>query len=79
MLNDQGGKCLGCNRDFALLSHVKNDVPHIDHCHVTNEIRGLLCRSCNHALGLVEDDPETLRNLAAYIETFKSRVKEQVV
>ena len=76
MLSDQKNICPGCNRDFSSLSNVKNDVPHVDHCHITNEIRGLLCRSCNHVLGLVDDNSETLRNLAAYIEAFKSRLKE---
>lgn len=78
MLCGQREKCAGCDRNFASLSNVKNDVPHVDHCHRTGEIRGLLCRSCNHVLGLTEDNSETLRNLAAYIEAFESRVKKQV-
>jgi len=44
-----------------------NDM-HIDHDHKTGEIRGVLCGGCNVALGSARDDPELLRNLAAYLE-----------
>ena len=31
--------------------------------------RGMLCRSCNSALGMLKDDPERVRSLLAYIES----------
>jgi hypothetical protein len=31
---------------------------HLDHCHTTGKIRGILCGSCNRALGLLNDKPE---------------------
>lgn len=40
----------------------------IDHCHESNEVRGVLCHNCNVTLGLVADDPERLRKLADYLE-----------
>lgn len=40
----------------------------IDHCHTTGKVRGLLCKDCNTALGIVEESPERLRALIAYIE-----------
>lgn len=44
----------------------------VDHDHVTGKIRGLLCRTHNTALGLLQDDLEVLTKMAAYIS--KSRL-----
>lgn len=40
---------------------------HIDHCHETGEVRGLLCSNCNVALGLVDDDEERLDRMMKYL------------
>jgi|SRR5665647_314117 len=40
---------------------------HVDHCHQTNQYRGLLCLRCNLALGMVDDDPEILMNMILYL------------
>lgn len=41
---------------------------HIDHCHSTGKIRGLLCSKCNHVLGLVNDDPQILLSAINYLD-----------
>lgn len=41
---------------------------HVDHCHESGKIRGVLCHGCNLALGNAEDNPERLRALADYLE-----------
>lgn len=40
---------------------------HVDHCHDTNKIRGVLCSECNKTLGLVKDDATRLQKLAEYL------------
>lgn len=37
----------------------------VDHCHKTNKIRGLLCTTCNFALGALDD------NITYFIEAIK--------
>ena len=47
----------------------------IDHDHSTGQVRGVLCRDCNLALGLVKDDLNTLEKMIGYLLKFivKSR------
>lgn len=42
-----------------------------DHDHATGKPRGILCRTCNLALGNMRDKPELLRAAAAYLERSK--------
>ena len=60
----QGGKCAICLCDPRTQAH---GVFHVDHCHSTGRVRGLLCRGCNHVLGHLNDDPENLRRAIAYL------------
>ncbi len=39
----------------------------VDHCHTHDTYRGVICRNCNIALGLVNDDPKILQSLIEYI------------
>jgi hypothetical protein len=40
---------------------------HVDHCHTTGKIRGLLCQRCNMGLGNFCDSPELLVKAIAYL------------
>ena len=44
-------------------------IAHVDHCHSTGEVRGLLCGPCNQALGLVREDPKILNSMLGYLES----------
>jgi|SRR5215831_11100800 len=39
----------------------------VDHCHETNTVRGLLCRSCNTALGLLQHDAQRIHRTLEYL------------
>lgn len=41
---------------------------HIDHDWETDEVRGLLCAPCNHAVGQTRDHIEWMRRAIAYLE-----------
>lgn len=41
---------------------------HVDHCHRTGKVRGLLCGKCNTAIGLLDDDAKRAMRVARYIE-----------
>jgi len=79
MLERQGGGCAICGKppgDTAL---------HVDHCHETGRVRGLLCFSCNAGLGQFKHDPELLEAALTYaavhwrIEGLKDEARRQDV
>ena len=43
---------------------------YVDHNHDTDTVRALACGPCNSALGLSNDDPTTLRQMADYLERY---------
>lgn len=55
----QGGRCAICGMEKKL---------HVDHCHETGKVRGLLCIGCNTSLGKLHNNPELLRKAARYLE-----------
>lgn len=67
MLEQQNYKCLICNTNQGDegLNRTRGLV--VDHNHNTGEIRGLLCHRCNLAIGLLNDDEETMNNAIIYI------------
>ena len=44
---------------------------HVDHCHTTGELRGLLCVSCNVGLGYFKDNIEFLEEAIGYLQDSK--------
>ena len=43
----------------------------VDHCHTTGKVRGLLCASCNTAIGLFKDNVDKLKNAISYLNNAK--------
>ena len=63
MIQSQDG-CAICHDDLKIFMET-----HVDHCHDSGKVRGLLCGNCNRGLGQFKDDPTRLRAAAAYLET----------
>lgn len=65
MLLSQNGKCKICETDKPWS---RSNFFHVDHCHRTGKVRGLLCSRCNLGIGKFEDNPILLRRVADYLE-----------
>jgi hypothetical protein len=65
MLKEQDGRCklCGTTEPGGRGNHFA-----VDHDHVTNEIRGLLCQKCNQGLGLFCEDPMLLAKAIKYLK-----------
>lgn len=64
LVEKQGNLCAICHGE----RNGPGTVLHVDHCHTTGRVRGLLCSNCNRALGMFGDDPVRLRAAADYLE-----------
>jgi hypothetical protein len=62
LFESQGRRCAICRS-----SEPKDRNWHTDHDHSTGKVRGILCRNCNHILGLCCDNPKTLSKAAKYL------------
>ena len=67
MLAEQNGVCAICGSSEN--GDKSTDRFHVDHCHTTGIVRGLLCLSCNHGLGKFKDSVESLRSAVRYLES----------
>lgn len=45
----------------------EGDQKNLDHDHDTGEVRGVLCRNCNIALGYLKETPRNFRKAMVYI------------
>ena len=55
---EANGVCQLCSQEKSLV---------IDHCHESNQYRGLICRECNLMLGHAKDNIETLQKAITYL------------
>lgn len=63
MYDKQEGKCAICSTEPTTKRGL-----HVDHCHETGKVRGLLCHGCNVALGSFKDDVQLLNNAIKYLK-----------
>jgi hypothetical protein len=65
LLTKQGGHCALCDRTPEMEYYGKLAV---DHDHVADRVRGLLCMQHNQALGKLGDTVESIRKVLEYLE-----------
>lgn len=65
MVEEVEGRCQICSRTDRPLC--------VDHDHLTNQIRGVLCSSCNRAIGQLGDTHEHLQRALDYLLQAKER------
>ena len=70
LLWDQHDCCAICGYEFGQ----KLGDYHIDHCHRTGLVRGILCDRCNRGLGYFRDTPQFLQSAAVYLDTTAPRL-----
>lgn len=63
MIETQKNLCGICNKELT--------TPFIDHDHLTNNVRGLLCYHCNFGLGHFRDCPDNLTRAIEYLRSKK--------
>ena len=62
LIKEQKYRCKICNNRDRLV---------LDHCHIRNEFRGLICSRCNTMLGFAKDDIDILASGIEYLINFR--------
>lgn len=65
MLTAQNNACAICG---TTTPQGPGKIFHVDHCHKTQRIRGLLCHHCNCGIGNLKDSPEIIKAALQYLE-----------
>lgn len=62
MYKAQGNRCALCRKEIPVERH-----RHVDHCHDTGRIRGILCFDCNKGLGMLGDTQKAIARALNYV------------
>lgn len=69
LLDRQNGLCAICGRaERHVYKDGRSPALSVDHNHQTGACRGLLCKNCNNAIGLLDDNPELIRRALHYLQ-----------
>jgi hypothetical protein len=68
MLEEQGNRCAICGE-----CPDEGKKLHIDHDHLRGNVRALLCSHCNHALGMIRENPEIADALGRYLRYWRTK------
>ena len=71
---DQNMACAICKARCARYEFLS-----VDHCHETGKVRGLLCHSCNVAIGHFKDSAENLENAVQYMKKQRDLRKNDLI
>lgn len=71
-VRDQENACAICKRPFGASRNV-----HQDHDHATGQVRGVLCRDCNMAIGSLERTGIPAVWLDQYLDDWKLYAEEE--
>lgn len=74
MLVAQGGKCAIDGRDITGIDARGRMLARVDHVHGTKIVRGLLCHSCNTAIGHLQDDPTVVMAAHDYLKAHQCQI-----
>ena len=65
LYDKHNGKCAICGNQPKTSRGL-----HIDHCHKTKKVRGLLCHGCNTGIGALKEDPTIFLKAIEYLRSF---------
>lgn len=69
MFATQQGSCKICKVPLSLYPKQNDhEIAHVDHCHGTGKVRGLLCKTCNSGLGNFKESVLLCKLAAQYLE-----------
>jgi hypothetical protein len=70
LFSTQGGACKICRTRLSthLQVPMEHQIAHVDHCHSTGKVRGLLCNKCNSAIGYFNESALLCRLASEYLE-----------
>jgi hypothetical protein len=71
LFDSQRGKCAICKDPILKLGSGDKRACCVDHDHETGAVRGLLCTSCNVAIGMLKEDTDVVRYAMAYLAEHK--------